>query len=306
MRSSVFALAFTSALAVAGSALAWGDDGHKLVAMIAYSHLTPKAKQAVDALLRDDADTLTPKDFASRATWADHYRDAANRTLHYRQTHLWHFVDLEISAPDYTSACFGVPTVPAPASAGPEKDCAVNKVNQFEAELANPQTPEPERIMALKFIMHFVGDIHQPLHSADDHDNGGNCEQVIVKQGEAAVALHRFWDDNVIDNMVTGDLNQRPTAQQLSDIARTLSTDPRAQPKTAWTANDTLSWAQDAFRQAKDVAFNLPPHAHCTKGRTFTPILLSPGYEKAATDTARNQVTLAGGRLATILNVALR
>jgi nuclease S1 len=57
----------------------------------------------------------------------------------------------------------------------------VDKIDQFAAELANPATADPERLLALKFLLHFVGDLHQPLHAADDHDAGGTKELVMAE-----------------------------------------------------------------------------------------------------------------------------
>jgi len=69
----------------------------------------------------------------------------------------------------------------------------VDKIDQFEAELANSESAPEERLVALKFLLHLVGDVHQPLHAADDHDACGNRKQVAV-DGFPANNLHRYWD----------------------------------------------------------------------------------------------------------------
>ncbi len=122
-------------------------------------------------MLASDTDPLTPKDFAGRATWADKYRNA------HRGTAAWHFVDIEIDQPNLEDACFGFPSLPTGqfASTGPAQDCVVNKIDEFSVELKSPSTPPAERLLALKFLIHFIGDLHQPLHAADHHDRGGNC-----------------------------------------------------------------------------------------------------------------------------------
>jgi S1/P1 Nuclease len=84
--------------------LAWGDDGHKTVALIAEHFLDPAVKAKVTAMLDADPDDLTPHDLASEATWADKYRDSSNRRDHYAQTQNWHFIDLEIDNPDIKTA----------------------------------------------------------------------------------------------------------------------------------------------------------------------------------------------------------
>src|SRR2546427_8269989 len=85
-------------------ACAWGDDGHKTIALIAERFLEPAVKTKITAMLDADTDNLTPHDFASEATWADKYRDSNNRRDHYEQTQNWHFVDLEINGSRYKSS----------------------------------------------------------------------------------------------------------------------------------------------------------------------------------------------------------
>ena len=120
---------------------------------------------------------MTAHDIASEATWADKYRDSdRNGTkIRYEATWRWHFVDVELPQPDLVAACFGHPALPLgiPASKGPPQACVVDKINQFSAELGDPATAYSEQLVALKFLLHFVGDLHQPLHASDDHDSGG-------------------------------------------------------------------------------------------------------------------------------------
>lgn len=159
-------------------AMAWGDEGHEIVALIAQAHLDPAVLKKVNGLLGADTDTLTAHDIAAEATWADELR---NRNDNGRlNTSQWHYIDIEIGAPDIDRACYGHPAIPAgmAASRGPARDCIVDKIQEFAAELADPATSAEEQIMALKFVLHFVGDIHQPLHTSDDHDRGGNSKRV--------------------------------------------------------------------------------------------------------------------------------
>jgi hypothetical protein len=95
--AGTLALMFTANIAQPRAALAWGDDGHKVVALIAQHYLTPAAKKQVGAMLAADTDPLTQHDIASEATWADRYRDSNRRKDNYDATKRWHFVDLEIT-----------------------------------------------------------------------------------------------------------------------------------------------------------------------------------------------------------------
>jgi len=152
------------------NAFAWGFEGHEIVADIARAYMTPAALATVDAMLAADTDTLTPHDMLSEATWADRYRGAGHP-----ETASWHFVDTELDHPDLKAACFGFPAQAAVASQGPAQDCIVDKIDAFSRELADATTAAPERLLALKYLLHFVGDVHQPLHASDNHDRGGNC-----------------------------------------------------------------------------------------------------------------------------------
>jgi DNA/RNA endonuclease YhcR with UshA esterase domain len=150
--------------------------------------------------------------------WADKYRDSDRNGTgeRYRRTRQWHFVDIELDNPNLDQACHNHPGLPPgmPASRGPADACIVDKIDQFKAELANPETAPEEQLVALKFLLHLAGDVHQPLHAADDHDAGGNKKQVIV-DGFTANNLHHFWDIEFI-----GRLGAEPTETAAQLIAR--------------------------------------------------------------------------------------
>jgi S1/P1 Nuclease len=265
---------------------AWGDLGHRVTALIAYRHLTPKARIALDALLRSDGDTLTAQDFASRATWADKYRSA------HRETAAWHFVDLEIDHPDLASACFGFPARDvALASAGPAEDCVVNKIDEFIAELRSAATAPAERLLALKFLIHFIGDVHQPLHAADHGDRGGNCIGLASAHGRAS-NLHGFWDVDVVEA-----LGHSP-----EQIADKLDARLAAADNARWAQGTAKSWAMESFELARRDAYALPSLPTCLH-RGF--VALSPEYEARAQKSAATQLLKAALRIATVLNEAL-
>ena len=271
---------------------AWGDEGHEIVGLIAAHFLTPEVKQQVDAMLGADTDGLTTHDVAAEATWADKFRDSDRNTtkVHYNQTHNWHFVDIELAQPDLDSACNGHPPVPSgtPASLGPEVDCVVDKIDEFAAELQAGNTSPAERLAALKFLLHFVGDIHQPLHASDDHDQGGNAKRVSAK-GFKAGNLHHFWDTEFVQQLGT---DPQTVANQL--IGRISNADA-----TQWSAGTPSDWALESFQVAKTgVSGTLP--APTTTGSYRLPTT----YVKAADQTVATQLSKAGVRLAAVLNKA--
>lgn len=271
-------------------ALAWGDLGHEVIAKIAYAHLTPAARAKVDALLAADSDTLTAPDFASHATWADKYR------AEHRETAEWHYVDIELDHPDLDAACFGHPKLAPgqPASQGPAKDCVTDKIEEFAAELRDPRTPAAERVLALKFIEHFVGDLHQPLHAADHEDRGGNCVGLEPSPDGHAHNLHAYWDTGVVYGLGLG--------HSADEIAAKL--DARITPAEAssWSRGDARTWAMESFQLARRDAYALPGRPTCEDHRSVT---LSAAYEAAAEGDAAVQLEKAGVRLAAVLNRSL-
>jgi hypothetical protein len=278
------------------AALAWGDEGHEVVGLIALNYLDPAVKTKVTTLLAGDTTHLTLNtNIDSEATWADKFRDSDRNTtkVHYNETHQWHFVDLELSGPNLTTACFGQPPLNgALASNGPADDCIVDKLNEFIAELQDSGTSDAERLLALQFILHFVGDIHQPLHSSDNNDQGGNAESVKAtgvtpKTGN----LHGFWDTQFVTA-------QGKTA---STVAKKLIKKITAAQRTQWLAGTPANWANESFAIAKVDAWGPLPTPTSAHNYTLPTI-----YVTNAKAVVAQQLSKAGVRLAFVLNNALQ
>lgn len=277
------AAALAAALLLPGPCLAWGREGHVVIAAIARSRLTPETRAKVDAILARDADTLTAPDMPARATWADAWRGAGHR-----ETAEWHFVDIELDHPDLDAACFGHPVSAAPASAGPAQACISDRVAAFAKELGAPDTTPAERGLALKYVLHFVGDLHQPLHAADNHDRGGNCVRVSLG-GQRTVNLHSYWD-----TVVVGELGDDPDAL----AARLQAAITRADART-WSRGDFTSWTRETNAVAVKSAYTLGSPPRCE--RDAPPLDLPPGYDGAARAAVTLQLQRAGVRLASVL-----
>jgi hypothetical protein len=244
-------------------------------------------------MLSSDPDNLTKHDIASEATWTDKYRDQNNRQDHYQQTQNWHFTDIEIDHPDLTAACFGRPPLPKGvlASNGPALACAVDKIEQFQAELASPGIDADERFFALKFILHLVGDVHQPLHSSDNHDKGGNYVKVVV-DGFAHPSrdnLHAFWDTQFVDAI----------AAPPAELARQLRAMITPADAVAWAVGTADAWAMEAFQVAKTDVYGQPPLSSAQVQH------LGANYINTAEMDVTIQLSRAGVRLANLLNTAL-
>jgi nuclease S1 len=268
------------------SAFAWGNEGHEIVAAIAQDYLTPQARGKIDQMLAADPDTLTAHDMLEESIWADRYRSA------HKETGEWHYVDIELDHPDLKAACYDFPASGSVASQGPAHDCVVNKVSEFVEELRDPATPATERLLALKFLLHFLGDMHQPLHDVDNHDKGGNCVLVSLG-GPRQVNLHSYWDTVVIQG-----LGDDPQA-----AAKMLTQRITPENKAAWEKGDPKSWAWEGFEIARTAVYTLGSKPGCPSDPS--PISLPPRYDETARQVATIQLEKAGVRLAAILNRAL-
>jgi hypothetical protein len=291
----VAVLAVCAAAGWAPRSHAWGDEGHQIVALIAEHYLDAPVKRRVQALLATDTSALAADtSMANEATWADRFRDSdrdAGRSR-YEQTRRWHYVDIELAAPDLDRACFAHPALPpaTPASAGPAEDCVVDKIDQFEAELADPRSSGEERRLALQFLLHLIGDVHQPLHASDAADEGGNLKRVSAR-GMHAGSLHHYWDTEFVRAL--GEQPQAVSARLLGAIS---DADIRA-----WRGGGAADWARESFALARAVSYDRLPPPGARGGYR-----LSADYVQAAVRTVQLQLSRAGVRLAAVLNRALR
>jgi len=300
LRRGFLALVSIMVIIPTPSLFAWGDEGHEIVGVIAYARLTPVIKKKVDGLLAADKDNLTAADFVSRTTWADKYRDSDRNStkIRYDTTRNWHFADIEIANGDIDSACNHHPKLPTgtPASAGPARHCLVDKIDQFIAELRDASIAKPEKILALKFLLHFIGDVHQPLHTADNKDRGGNEVPVLLADRTIPDNLHSYWDNHLVQQ-----LGNDPTS-----IGARLNHQITRGEADAWSKGMPTDWAKDSFRQAKKVVYNFAGQQEFIDGRGAKAVRLDATYDHRALPAVRDQLSKAGVRLATVLNNALK
>jgi hypothetical protein len=302
-----------------GPCLAWGNEGHEIIGTVAAGILereSPDTLKRVNAILKRDKDDLTDHDIASEATWADAFRESSPTAR--QATRQWHFVDIDFDSPDINKACFGNVEASAPASEGLPNDCVVHKIDGFKAELADPDTPQKEQLLALKFLLHFVGDVHQPLHAATHidpdtktEDAGGNCVGILHGNATVPVRLHSYWDTALVQKAVGKDVD---TA---ADKVSALLTNPNVGKWSGGTASD---WAKESFQIAKakvyggvidkepeqtDFMFtdrHGEPDARCGPSKVFR---TDADYDTRGKATVKEQLAKAGLRLARLLQEAL-
>jgi hypothetical protein len=162
-------------LLVAPSAVfAWGSNGHRIVGRIAMNHLTDEAASAVQCL-------LGPEGLDQVSTWPDEIRSDPS----WKKADPWHFLSIDDAETLETTA------------RDPAGD-VLEAIQRFTAVLRDPQASRESKQEALRFLVHFVGDIHQPLHVGRRADHGGNSIKVIWFKEESN--LHTVWDSGMIDN----------------------------------------------------------------------------------------------------------
>jgi hypothetical protein len=288
------------------SAFGWGCEGHQLITLIARAHLTPRASNAVDRLLRenpiDPALNRFCKDrgndlMADAATWAD---DA--RTI--EKTADWHFIDIPLAVHPLSTHGDGQDAIKWCGDG-----CIVSAIDYEWAVLRNQSQPAAVRAKALRYLIHFVGDLAQPLHAADNHDRGGNCTEIRFFSEAKPENLHAIWDYKIIAR----DLEAKKETQ--AQYARALDADfPRSESKV-----DLLAWTWESHALASAVAYGdlkppipmAPPtsgtadQAACAAERAAVGALhisIDDEYVIRALPVIREQLAKAGYRLAALLN----
>jgi hypothetical protein len=244
-------------LALSAAAQAWSYFGHQQIAELAERQLAAPTRAAALTLLAGEAESL-----AAVASWADEVRDEPA----YEWSHPLHFVNFPRGRCEYRA----------------DRDCAgglcvVAAIERFRAELGDASLPRQRRAEALRFLIHFVGDVHQPLHAGFGHDKGGNTYQVNV-DGEGS-NLHRLWDYWI---------PQRGGADHAAQLAA-LS----AQPLPAPGALQPAAWAEASCRLVDAEGFY-------PKRRRLQAADLDRYLPKA-----QAQMRLAAARLAALLEAEL-
>ncbi len=175
---------------VPASVQAWGPEGHEVIGTLAESMLSDKAKTGFQGVLGNVT-------LASVSNWADQIRNARPETYN------WHFVDTprNVATFDDGRDCFLPNDTQHPGAATDHMNCVVDRITFFKQVLADTTKTPTERQEALKFIVHFVGDIHQPFHAIGDA-RGGNDNHITefgsTQCGTRPCNLHSAWDSGMI------------------------------------------------------------------------------------------------------------
>ncbi|WP_024512447.1 S1/P1 nuclease [Bradyrhizobium sp. ARR65] len=268
-------LACLIALTLPAQALAWGEEGHSIVAEIAQRRLDAASLAKIQVLLAAETPSVDhpAASLSSIASWADDYRAS------HPDTAAWHFVNIPDDRSTYD----------------PDADCrngacVVDAIARFRTVLADCSKPAADRLEALKFLVHFVGDVHQPLHATDrwdaytgKDDQGGNLIPVMFF-GQST-NLHAVWDTGLI---------MRTVYDWGAYVVRLETTWFPGRDLTGLSGGSPADWAADSHRLAHEVAYDIPDDG-----------AIGARYFTKAQPVVDRQLALAGIRLARLLQEAL-
>jgi hypothetical protein len=320
MKNKVVWLASAFALMLwnASSVHAWGCKGHQTVAYIAEKHLTPEAKQMVEKLLADNpidpklkrwCGNATSDLMVDASTWPDDVRNERNNGP-------WHYIDIQRGKHKGSSEQY----------CGTE-GCVTRAIEEQRAILKDKSADPLKRAEAVRYLIHFVGDMHQPLHTINNGDNGGNCVPVKYfhheplpnsahpEREDFSPNLHQIWDTEIVERDMEVS-NPHRYADELDEKFRTES--------SAWEASgiQVENWAWESHERAEVVVYDAFPgkigiepdiktkgcadNNHMGKRMFEKHLVVGETYQSSAAKAAETALAEAGVRLAMILNDAAK
>lgn len=273
-------------LALSAPALAWGPEGHRVVGDIASRYLTTRAQSQVTELLRNDrladGEPSGRRTLGEIANWADEIKDFEWG----RRRASWHYDDISLCrAADYAGYCRG-------------GRCASAQLARQIEVLGDARARPRARNEALKWVVHLIGDIHQPLHAANRGDRGGNLVQVSFFGGRdnppyGSLNLHAVWDVQLLSRL---------TAERGGE--RVLVSSPIGDAdRRAWEQGSIPDWIAESHALARDRAY-APLPASCGE-RIAGVVAIGEAYYASAAPVIDLQIRRAGVRLARVLNDVL-
>lgn len=266
---------------------AWDDLGHEIVAIVAADNLSPTAREHIAKTLGTNSDVVSlERAMAIASLRPDHeFRDKDPSTAR------WHFIDicLQDQRRDLPARC-------------PGGACVTAKIDEYARRLKEGNCDKWGGDGDLAFLIHLVGDIHQPLHAATDADKGGNC--IAVNSTPYAPNLHAAWDIAVVEELEKNVHSENALAHKLEHLY--------AQQKTvdSWEPGETENFAWEShqiasFQIYERLSIPLRPCKPEVHNCTLAPrgaVNLDSAYMSNASAIAAEQLVKAGFRLASLLN----
>jgi hypothetical protein len=270
-------------LAFASPAHAYWEYGHESVARVAWEQMRPDTRRQVAALLRQGRLLETPecpvRTIEQASVWADCVKPLGDR---FAYVYSWHYQNVDVCKPfDLKSAC-------------KDGKCVSAQIERNARLLADLKVPTRERLMALALLVHFMGDLHQPMHAGDHQDLGGN--RVAANYGIVGgrANLHSIWD---------GWLAERAISSPPSGPSAILAQIPAAERERI--ASGTVEdWSREMWGKARDLAYKTLVGDPCGAGPVERPTLTEAQVRELIPEV-RTDVVEGGIRLARLIDDAL-
>lgn len=261
-------------------ARAWGEYGHRTIAAIANANMRPETRAQIARLLKAEKGLGTPgcrmRNIGDASYWPDCLRGEAWR---FAYTFAWHYQTEPVCKPyDAKSNCAN-------------GTCVSAQIERNRRVLADKRLPAAQRLEALAFLVHFVGDIHMPLHSGDNFDAGGNS--VAATYGIAPVSnLHWLWD---------GVQAERSISSAVPPLVRRYSPAERAE----FSGGTTADWGKESWELALKVYTRAFGHDPCNGAPSPKSVVWRNAVIEQSIPDAQARIKQAGLRLAKMLDTAL-
>jgi len=293
---SVLTMLLLGLMALPNRTEAWGPEGHAVVADVADQYLTPRARKQVRRILKKKK--LSDLDVA---VWPDLIRGDKKYEAIYPGNGHWHYVDWDVFKHYDKDFELKLPE---------DGQNVVDQIRYWQKELGKKGLSPERRLDALRFLVHFVGDVHQPMHCAYRYgDMGGNMIPINSFYGENysfdadtpmdyAPNLHAMWDEYLVKELLG---TARPKT-----FAKRLVKEITPEQIEYWTGRDPLAWANDSYWSARKIAYHWTngdnlPFKWAGAGMDLT----SENYIDSHLPLVQEQLEKAGVRLAEVLNRAL-
>lgn len=276
-------LAFLAALLLPSPAMAWWEYGHETVARIAWLEASPRTRAELQRLLAQsgklDTPTCPARTIEQISVWPDCIKTLRDR-FSYAST--WHYQNVNICQPfDQESACR-------------DGNCVSAQIERNLRLLADRSLPVRERIFALAFVVHLMGDIHQPMHAGDHGDLGGNRVQASYGAIAGRTNLHSIWDGYLADrSMSTPPGNAEGILSELNEA-----------DKAAMRPGSVTDWARESWQASRDYAYGTIMTDPCGPQPTGRPVVTEEITVRLI-PIVRRQAARGGVRLARLLDEAL-
>lgn len=269
-------MAVTTVLALASaSALAWGAKGHRLTGLIAAQLIGDDTRAAIKSIMGS-------ANLAKFSLYMDEQKLSLNSRI--PGSREWHYDDVPVCGTQPKSQYC------------PEGNCASTQISRYYGILVDDHSTKADRQFAIYVLVHLIGDIHQPLHSSDNDDRGGNNIKVQLPWSRnSKLNLHSAWDKEILERRYA-DENEVVTAKRLLDAYK--------DSVPGWQKGKVSSWISESHKLGESVAYGGLPGFSCDT-EFASRVMLTDEYVGSAGDLIDQQLVKAGARIAYMLNRAL-